>query len=341
MTETSTDTAAVNLHTWTQYFQARLPGRKDLEVIDATRAVGGMARETWFISTSHEAAGETRAETFTVRTDHSDGPDMAVPLRYEYDVYRALADSPVPVPPALWFENDNAVLGRPFYVRQMIDGKSAPRDLFAPGQERMREDLGRQLAQQLADIHTLDPNAHGLDRFMTVPATPDDCAIVELDRWERYYYEHRVEAQPIMSEIFAWLRAHRPRSVDRISLVWGDVGLGNFIVRDAKIVGLTDWEYAHLDDPMKDWAAGFMRGIDQLLPRGDLFAIYEEKSGISIDEARIHYHSVFLNAQYALLTQPTVQQILGRNGSADISVVQANLGFSIGCQQEALRLIDM
>jgi aminoglycoside phosphotransferase (APT) family kinase protein len=325
-----------SLDDWSEYLDRRWPDRAPVRAVDISRAVGGMARETWFLSTEWDGG----SEKIVIRADHADGPPIAVPLRYEHDVYRALAPTGVPVPEALWFEDDTMLLGRPFYVRGMIEGRSTTRSLFEPGHEQARASVGRQVAEHLAVLHTLDWSSHGFGDFMTVPADPSDCAGLELDRWESYFYEHRVDPQPVMAEIFAWLRVNQPRTVDRVSLVWGDVGLGNFILRDERIVGLTDWEYAHLDDPMKDWAAGFMRGLDTLLPREQLFAAYEQASGITVDEERIRYHSVFLNAQYALLAQPTIRQVLDLHGAVDISVVQVNIGFPFGCQQEALRLMD-
>jgi len=39
---------------------------------------------------------------------------------------KALVVSPVPVPPLLFHEPDPAVLGRPFYVMEHVDGRVPP-----------------------------------------------------------------------------------------------------------------------------------------------------------------------------------------------------------------------
>ena len=88
-----------------------------------------------------------------------------------------------------------------------------------------------------------------------------------------------MEPKPVMTSLASWLKRNALES-DRISMVWGDVGMSNFIFRDGSIVGLTGREQAHLGDPMKDWASALSRGIDNLPAEDELFSVYEEFSGI-------------------------------------------------------------
>jgi aminoglycoside phosphotransferase (APT) family kinase protein len=321
------------------YLATKIPAAEDLRVTALNRNVGGMSRETWFADTVWEEDGERRTWTFTVRADHPDGAVVPVELEYEYRVYEALAGSEVPIAAARWFEPDPSWIGRPFYIRDTIEGSSAPRQLFAAGEEDMRREIGRQLADLLARIHTLDWESRSFGSFMPVPRTAEECARLELTRWREHYEQHRIEARPVATELYSWLDRNAPTDVARTSLVWGDVGLGNFIFRDDRIVGLTDWEQAHIGDPMKDWASALYRGVDNLLPRAELFAAYEEASGIEIDEERIHYYTVFIDAQYVSISHPMVRRIAELDGRIDISLARLAMGFPFHCQHDGLRAI--
>lgn len=322
------------------YLAARLPHADDLVVDRLTRNVGGMSRETWFADVSWiEGDGERRTATFTVRADHPEGAVVPTPLEYEYRVYRALEGSGVPVARARWIEPDPGWIGRGFYVRDTVPGSSAPKELFREGQEALRASIGEQLATLLARIHTLDWEAAGFGDFMRVPGTPEQCARLEIDRWRRHYEQHRSEARPVVTDLYSWLDRHAPRDVPRTSLVWGDVGLGNFIFDEGQVVGLTDWEQAHLGDPMKDWASALYRGVDNLMSRDELFAIYEAASGLRIDEERIHYYTVFIDAQYVSISHPMVERIVAHDGAMDISLVRLAMGFPFHCQDDGLASI--
>lgn len=322
------------------YLSRQLPDARDLEVVKLSRNVGGMSRETWFADTVWQDADGARQEaTFTVRADHPEGSVVPTPLEYEYKVYRALSDTDVPVARALWHEPDPSWLGRAFYIRDTIPGSSAPKQLFKEGEEQLRRSIGEQLAVLLARIHTLDWQAAGLGEFMAVPQTAEDCARLEIDRWRAHYEQNRSEARPVVTELYSWLNRNAPTQVPRTSLVWGDVGLGNFIFDQDEVVGLTDWEQAHLGDPMKDWSSALYRGVDNLLPKQELFEIYERESGISIDEERIHYYTVFIDAQYVSISHPMVRRIVEHDGQMDIALVRLAMGFPFDCQDDGLRAI--
>jgi aminoglycoside phosphotransferase (APT) family kinase protein len=318
------------------YLRERLPQASELVVEELFRNVGGMSRQTWFAHAAWTENGSKQDRDFTLRLDHPEGSVVPVPLEYEYQVYAALAGTRVPVAKALWWENDESWLGRPFYVRETIEGSSSPKEIYLAEEDEFRASIGRQLAELLARVHTLDWRKQGFASFMEVPPSRQDCALSELRRWEEHFRANPVEPKPVMAALFSWLKRNAPTS-DRISLVWGDVGMGNFIFRDGRIVGLTDWEQAHLGDPMKDWAFGLWRGIENLLPKDELFSVYEDSSGIAIDEDRIRYYTAFINTQNACTSHP----VLGRfaeTSDIDISLVRLGMGFPFDCQDQGLRI---
>jgi len=320
------------------HLQQRL-GATTLELVSLKRHVGGMSRETWFAEVSGVRDGAPFTDSLTLRVDHPDGSVVPVTLAREYRTFAALTPTQVPVAAALWYCDDESVLGRgPFYVRRTAAGSASAGKLYAPGNEQLRRAIGVSLARRLAAVHTLDWAAAGLAEFMQVPATAEECALLELEHYEAAYRAADPEPMPVVEALFSWLKHNVPHDVQRTSLVWGDVGVGNFIYQSDTVVALTDWEQAHLGDPMKDWASALWRGVDSLAPRDELFAAYEQESGLRIDEERIRYYSVFIDAEYVGTSFPLLSDF--RNGRVrDATFVRLGMGVPYMCMDHGLRTI--
>lgn len=76
-------------------------------------------------------------------------------------------------------------------------------------------------------------------------------------------------------------------------LCQGDTGPGNFIYKDDKVLGVIDWELAHLGDPMDDIAWLSWRSTQHGFPDfPDRMAEYEQLSGIKVVADRVYYYRV-------------------------------------------------
>jgi len=320
------------------YLKSRLSA-ETLQLTSLKRNVGGMSRETWFADVAGIRDGVEFTDTLTFRVDHPEGSVVPVSLEREYQTFAALTPTTVPVAETLWYEEDPALIGRaPFYVRRTVAGSASAGKLFAPGNEEMRHRIGISLAQRLAAVHTLDWRAAGLDSFMAVPNTAEDHALLELAHYEHAYRAANPEPMPVVEALFSWLKRNVPHDVQRTSLVWGDVGVGNFIYRGDEVVALTDWEQAHLGDPMKDWASALWRGVDSLAPREALFEAYEHASGLKIDEERIRYYSVFIDTEYVGTSFPLLSEF-GQDAVRDATFARLGMGVPYMCMDHGLRTI--
>ncbi len=316
-----------------------LPDLEALRVDRIRRNVGGMSRETWFADLSWNEGPERATGRYTIRIDHPAGSVIPVPLSWEYQVLQALYGSEVPVARPIAYEEDASWIGRaPFYVRETVPGTASPSALYAPGAEALRLEIGRQFARLLAKVHTFDWRASSLTEFMAVPTSATECATLELARWRNHYRAHHVDPQPVVAELFSYLERNAPATVSRVSLVWGDVGVGNFIFEGDRIVALTDWEQSHLGDPMKDWASALWRSVDALAPVDELFDIYTAESGIPIDLEAINYYLAFIDVEYVCASHPVVGDFLhGR--TADATFARLALGIPFFSQDHALKTL--
>lgn len=110
-----------------------------------------------------------------VRKDHITSL-LDTPVDLEFYLYQKLNGTSIPVPKALWLEKDAAWFGRPFFVMGRIDGALAdPLTLASEGYAHLRQKMAHQMAQILADIHTLGWQAIGMD-FLGEAPEPERCA---------------------------------------------------------------------------------------------------------------------------------------------------------------------
>jgi aminoglycoside phosphotransferase (APT) family kinase protein len=188
------------------------------------------------------------------------------PIFPSYDItiqYRCmdkLAAAGVPVPRMLWLEEDDAVLGSPFYVMERLDGQIPPDRppyhmegwLFDAGAERRRS-VWMSGLEAMAKVHTADWRALGLD-FLDEPERGE----TGIDQHLHYYrsfldWALDGERHPLFERAYAWLDARRP-SNEPVRLLWGDARIGNQIFDERGCVAVIDWEMAALGNPVEDLA---------------------------------------------------------------------------------------
>ena len=66
------------------------------------------------------------------------------------------------------------------------------------------------------------------------------------------------EPHPAIELGLWWLRENRPQPRDAV-VVHGDYRIGNLVVREDGLAGVLDWEFAHVDDPVRDLAFSLVR----------------------------------------------------------------------------------
>ena len=156
-----------------RYLRQTLPGARGLELTSLTRTYPGMSRETWLADARWFENGNEITHGFVFRMDTPGGSVVPTPLRREYDVYRLLDNSQVPVPRALWYETEAGWLtqDRDFYVRDKLEGSTGIPNLFDPLPEydALRLTVAHEHLSKLAAIHTLDWESLGFGTVLEAP----------------------------------------------------------------------------------------------------------------------------------------------------------------------------
>lgn len=235
---------------------------------------------------------------YILRIGPGDGlfaPYSAAP---QYHSLKLLEGSKVAAPRVHSWSDDFEPLGAPWFIAE----KSAGDTPIPWGSEAMdpatRDALGRQFADQIAELHCVDWRGSDLAAIEAVPDVTS-AAAAEIDRWERDYRRWRLKPHPMIHHALGWLRARTP-DAPCIAIVHGDYRLGNFLAVDKDITALLDWELVHLGDPHEDlaWAClpQYRGGTDlmsKLIARDELYERYGAVAGFKVDPESMHFYTVF------------------------------------------------
>ncbi|MBC8100105.1 MAG: phosphotransferase family protein [Armatimonadetes bacterium] len=312
-----------------------------IAITQLTPLAGGASRESWLVETT---AGGT-AHKWVLRKDlPTTMNDDALTRAQEYSVMQTAHDAGVQVARMRFLCEDPNLLGLPFFLMDYVEGVSIGRKVITqPELAQARAVLPEQLAQQLAKIHTINPDAPQLSFLMrpadTKPAlTALRAAYSTLDKLG--------VSVPALEYGLRWCTRHAPAS-DRITVLHGDFRVGNLLVDEAGLAAVIDWEFAHIGDPvedigylcMRDWRFGNdQQQVGGLCDRERFLTAYEQHSGQQIDRAAADWWEIIGNLRWAIICLAQAERHLS---GQDVSVELASLGRrSAEMQLEALRLIE-
>jgi aminoglycoside phosphotransferase (APT) family kinase protein len=293
------------------------PGR----VEDLRRLSGGASRETWSCDL---VDGATRRPLILQRLrpgTASGGPGMVG----EAALLRAAAGAGVPVPTVV-ADDDGGVLGAPGMVMERLDGETIARKLLRDEQwATARSRLVGQSGAALAAIHGLEPA--GLPPLREVDQLADMRALLDISG----------RPVPAFELCLRWLEQHRPPS-PRSTLVHGDYRLGNLMVGPDGLVGILDWELAHLGDPVEDlgwycvraWRFGSALPAGGMGTREELLAAYAAAGGGDVDPEALRWWELLGTLKWGLIC--ILQSDAHLNG-ASRSVELATIGRRV-CENE-------
>jgi aminoglycoside phosphotransferase (APT) family kinase protein len=169
-------------------------------------------------------------------------------LARQFTILRALQDGAVRVPRALWLEDSGDVLGRPFFVMERAGGDVYEMEAPAGAAGETVVRMCQSLAEQLAEIHSVDLEKTGLDVL-------DDGGSHlgrELDHWATEMDRVKRDSLPALERLLQALRDSQPTPCSRVTLVHGDAKPGNFAFAGGEVSAVFDWEMTTVGDPLTD-----------------------------------------------------------------------------------------
>jgi aminoglycoside phosphotransferase (APT) family kinase protein len=172
-------------------------------------------------------------------------------IEREFEVMSALAKADIPVPKMIALCNDESVIGRAFFIMEMVEGRVLW-DPSLPGFSKSeRAAIFDEMNNVIAKLHKVDFASVGLANF----GKAGNYFERQIGRWTKQYRASETEKIEAMDKLIDWLPQHIPPG-EEVSVVHGDYRLDNLIfhLTEPRILAILDWELSTLGHPLADFA---------------------------------------------------------------------------------------
>jgi aminoglycoside phosphotransferase (APT) family kinase protein len=170
----------------------------------------------------------------------------------EYRVLAALGRRGFPAPKVHALCDNDSVIGTPFYVMDMVEGRIFWEARLAGLSRDDRSAAFDSMNATIAALHKFDPRAIGLDDY----GKPSAFVERQVARWlKQYLGDSEAGRIETMDKLVGWLEKHLPPDSGRSSVVHGDFRCDNMIFGAEKpaVRAVLDWELSTLGDPASDF----------------------------------------------------------------------------------------
>ena len=261
-------------------------------------------------------------------------------LEAEAELFRRAGARGIPGPAVIEELKADDGLGSGFLMT-WLDGETLGHKIAqAEDFAEIRPTLAQQCGEILAQIHQMEWAGTALESHLEVL---DPKTFVER-QWA--WYRSFGSPQPMIDYTARWLLENLPPTTP-YTLVHNDFRNGNLMIdRNVGIIGVLDWEVAHIGDPMRDlgwlctpsWRFGRADlPVGGFGSREALYAAYTRAGGRSIDPSHVFFWEVFGSFWWAIGCLSMAQHY--RSGP-DRSVERPAIGRrSSECQIDCVNLL--
>jgi len=298
---------------------------REVEISEPVLLAGGASKEAWAVDADGERLLVRRAAASVIHRH-------TLSLRDELAVLEAAHEAGVKAPRPYGYIPDLA--GREAFVMERLEGETIGRRIVQKEElTRAREALPVQMAEELAKIHAIPA-----ERVSFLPQSRLEQMADELEEVD--------EPHAAIELGLLWLRENRPAGRPLV-FTHGDYRIGNLVVGDGGLVGVLDWEFAHLDDPVRDLAFSLVRAWRFGVPEKRLGGVgdvrpylerYNELTGLDVRPAELDYWELAGNVAWAIgcLTQMQ-RHLTGQDRSVELAIL-GRLGVEV--EYEIVNLLE-
>lgn len=195
----------------------------------------------------------------------------------EYRLIAALHPTGFPVARPFALCEDRQVIGAPFYLMEMVEGRTLWNGSLPGMAPEERTAIYHAIVDTLAALHRIDPEAIGLGDY----GKPGNYFARQVERWTRQYRASQTDDLPEVERLIAFL----PRTVPpqtRTSIVHGDYRIDNmiFAADRPEVLAVLDWELSTLGDPLADFSYFLMNWVTEPEGRSGVKGLAGPETGI-------------------------------------------------------------
>jgi aminoglycoside phosphotransferase (APT) family kinase protein len=221
---------------------------------------------------------DTRGQSYVLRRKPF-GPLLpsAHAVDREYRVIAGLHPTGFPVPRPYGLCEDSDVIGAPFYVMEMVQGRTIWDGTMPDLNPAERTAHYHAMVDTLAALHATDHVAAGLGDY----GKPGNYFERQVGRWTKQYRGAETEHMPAVEKLIEWLPRTLPEQT-RTAIVHGDYRVDNMIFAPAegRAVAVLDWELSTLGDPLADFSYFLMSWVTQPEGRSGVMGRTGPETGI-------------------------------------------------------------
>ena len=283
-----------------------LQAELDAEVSEPVLLAGGASKEAWAVDAGGRKLLVRRAAVGVIHKH-------TLSLEHEFAVLEAAYEAGVKAPRPVQYIAD--LDGREAFVMERLEGETIGRRIVR--MEPVPPQLPEQMAEELAKIHAIPR---------------ERLPFLEEARLERMIeeFDEVGEPRPAIELGLWWLREHYPPPREPV-VVHGDYRIGNLVVAPDGLRGVLDWEFVHVDDPVRDLAFALVRAWRFGVPEKRLGGIgdaepylerYNELTGLDVRPEELDYWELAGNVGWAIgcLTQMR-RHLSGRDRSVELATL--------------------
>ncbi|WP_213980067.1 phosphotransferase family protein [Sphingomonas sp. dw_22] len=205
----------------------------------------------------------------------------------EYQLIAALHPTGFPVARPYGLCEDAGVLGAPFYIMEMVEGRTLWDGSLPAMTAAQRTAHYEAIIDTLAALHSIDYAAVGLGDY----GKPGNYFERQVARWSKQYRMSQTDDLPEMERLIEWLPRTVPEQT-RTSIVHGDFRIDNMIFASSepRILAVLDWELSTLGDPLADFSYFLMSWVTQPEGRSGVKGLTGQHTGIpTIEDVVVRY----------------------------------------------------
>ena len=254
----------------------------------------------------------------------------------EHKIIGALGRTDVPVPMTIVLCTDESVNQAPFYVMEFVDGHilRTAEQVVAEFDQSIRPEIGMQLADTLASLHTINPDEIGLGDL----ARREGYIERQIRRWSEQFKNGIVNDDNydgLVERVASELGDRIPEQIG-LAIVHGDYRIDNTVLDDrAGVRAILDWELCTLGDPMADVGLLLVYWNEQpeedspigisastaagMATRAQLLERYAKTSGRDVTD--IAFYTAFGYWKLACIMQGVYSRYLAGAGAGDSGTV--------------------
>lgn len=294
-------------------------------ILQRKQLSGGAIQENWLLELKVDGGHWAGVQRWVLRSDAVSALPASLSRAEEFAVLSRVHRAGVKVPRPLWLCRDTAVIGRAFFLMEMVSGIAAGHLLTGRCASGGNPQLAAELGANLARLHQLRPPSAELE-FLPVPsATPALAAIAAY----RAFLDQHAFAHPVLEWGLRWCELNAP-SDSVVCLLHRDYRTGNYLASEEGLQAVLDWEFTGWGDPREDigWFSArcwrFARpdleagGIGQL---EDFLRGYREVSMLHIDREQLNYWQVMATLRWAVIAlQQAQRHLCGEEPSLELAL---------------------